>query len=49
MKKVVESVKEKVTPTVLLRNANSGQFSQGVKPAGKSPSGKFKGEPFWEV
>jgi hypothetical protein len=49
IKKVVETVKEKVSSTVLLRDANSGLFSQGANPAGKSRSGKFKGEPFWEV
>ena len=51
-KKAIESVKEKVVAkvvsTVLLRDASTGVFFKGTRPAG-SPSGKFKGEPFWEV
>jgi hypothetical protein len=47
--KVVENVKEKVSSTVLLRDASTGAFFEGVGPVGKSPSGNRGGVPFWEV
>jgi hypothetical protein len=49
IKKVVETVKEKVSSTVLLRDASTGAFFEGVGPVGKSPSGNRGGVPFWEV
>jgi hypothetical protein len=51
-KSVKETVKEKVKSVVskdLLRDASTGAFYEGKKPAGKNPSGNRGGVPFWEV
>jgi hypothetical protein len=43
-----KSVKKSSSKTVMLRDANTGTFSQGKQPAG-SPTGKNGGVPYWEV
>ena len=48
VKDTVASTSEAVSKTVLIRSANTGQFSEGKQPKG-SPSGKYGGVPFWEV
>ena len=48
VKDTVASTSEAVSKNVLIRSANTGQFSEGKQPKG-SPSGKYGGVPFWEV
>jgi hypothetical protein len=43
-----KSVKKSSSKTVMLRDANTGTFSQGKQPAG-SATGKNGGVPYWEV
>ena len=49
IKKAKEAVKRATSKNVLLRDANTGTWSEGPKPAGKSQHGTSRGVPYWEI
>ena len=49
IKKAKEAVKKATSKNVLLRDANTGTWSEGPQPKGKSQHGTSQGVPYWEI
>ena len=49
VKKAVDKVRQVTSKNVLLRDANTGTWSEGPKPEGKRQTGTSQGVPYWSI
>ena len=49
IKKAKEAVQKATSKNVLLRDANTGTWSEGPQPKGKKQHGTSQGVPYWSI